>query len=133
MMLKLAHFTPHCPVALKKMFLEVCQTRWYETKKAKCLFHWTFAFFVKLLFPTKSYVLQKVSPNLHSICVKELRSPKVVSGCSQTRWYEKLSPIFFISLHFCLFFKNLCLQQSLTCYKIYLKPGKTIAWIFFWA
>ena len=63
MMLKLEHFPPEYSVTLRKLILEVCQTQWYEKKSAKCLYHWTFAFFVKLVFPTKLTCYRKYLKN----------------------------------------------------------------------
>ena len=125
-MLKPAHFPPKYPVALEKCFWKSAKLDDTRKSRTNVFFTELLPFFIKLVFPTKSYLLQKVSQNLHSLCVKELLSPKLVSGCSQTRWYEKLQAINFISLFFCLFFKTLCLQQSLTCYKNYLKLAKQL-------
>ena len=53
------------------------------------VFSLKFCFFVKLVNPRKSYVLQKVTEKLHSFCVKENWSPRVNSGYSQTRCTRK--------------------------------------------
>ena len=65
-------------------------TSMIREKVGQMSFSLNIGFFVKLVFPTKFYVFQEVSKFLHSICVNELRSPKVVGGYSQTRWYEKM-------------------------------------------
>ena len=65
-------------------------TSMIREKVGQMSFSLNFGFFVKLVFPTMFYVFQKVSQFLHSICVKELRSPKVVGGYSQIRWYENM-------------------------------------------
>ena len=58
-------------------------------KVGQMSFSLKFCFFVKLVIPRKSYVLQKVTQKLHSFCVKENWSPKVNSGYSQTRCTRK--------------------------------------------
>ena len=113
-----------------KMSTEVCNPPFYERKQAK-----TFSsldrlpfFFPKIVFSTTSKILKKLSINFHSKCQNTLVTLKNFSlKIVMFDKRRKNSPKFFLHWKVGLFFKSLCFQQSLGCYRNYLISSPFIA------
>ena len=102
-----------------KLSLEVCQTQECEKKQAKFLFTVKFAFFFKSLCFQQLLRCNRINPLTSKASVKIgcgfSRIPP--SGLSHSRIGEKTGENFF-HWKVCLFFKKLCLQKLLMCYRI---------------
>ena len=117
-----------------KLSLEVCQTQECEKKQAKFLFTVKFAFFFKSLCFQQLLRCNRINPLTSKASVKIgcgfSRIPP--SGLSHSRIGEKTGHKLFFTGKFAFFFKNLCFQQLLRCYRIIPVTSTVIIKILCW-